>query len=95
MSKSIITNSRSCFVCKTPFDLHKHHIFYGTSNRKLSEKYGCWVYLCGKHHDMSDYGVHNDRVLDIQLKQIAQRAWEQEHGTTEDFIKVFGRNYLD
>ena len=94
MSKSIISNERQCLVCGLPYNLHRHHIFFGAANRKLSEQYGCWVYLCARHHNMSNKGVHFNKELDTKLKQTAQKAWEYQNGSREDFIKVFGRNYL-
>ena len=94
MSKSLLSTERVCYVCGTPFDLHKHHIFYGAGRRRTSEKWGCWVYLCARHHNMSNMGVHFNKHLDTLLKQECQEAWQTAHGTTEDFIKVFGRNYL-
>lgn len=95
MSDSIMSNERCCFVCGATSNLHRHHIFYGTANRKNSEKYGCWVYLCPFHHNMSNAGVHFNKPFDEKLKQICQRAFELEIGSRQDFIKVFGRNYLD
>lgn len=94
MSKSIISNKHECLVCKTTFNLHKHHIFYGSANRKLSEKYGCWCYLCARHHNMSDAGVHFDKPLDIKLKQYCQKKWEEKYGDRQEFIKVFGKSHL-
>lgn len=94
MSKSIISNDRVCLVCGSIFNLHKHHIFYGRGNRKLSEKYGCWCYLCGTHHNLSDRGVHFNKDLDLRLKQECQRVWELKHGGREKFIKTFGKSYL-
>ncbi len=94
MSKSIISNEYECLLCGDIRGLHKHHIFQGV-NRQLSEKYGCWVYLCPYHHNMSNYGVHSDKKLDVQLKRIGQKMWEKNYGTREDFIQIFGRNYLD
>ena len=93
MTKSIISNEKKCVVCGTTLDLHRHHI-YGGSRRKASEKYGCWVYLCARHHNMSDLGVHFNPALDAYLKAAGQLAWQYTYGTTEDFIKTFGRNYL-
>lgn len=29
------------------------------------------------------------------LKRIGQRAFEREHGNRKEFIKVFGKNYLE
>lgn len=93
MSKSIIKNKKECYITGSIANLHKHHIFEGTANRKLSEKYGLWVYLRADWHDMSDYGVHFNKELDLKLKIIAQRRFKEEYPQL-DFIKVFGRNYL-
>ena len=79
-------------MCHTVGDLHKHHIF-GGPNRKWSDKYGLWVWLCPKHHNMSDAGVHFNKPLDLQVKQIAQREFEDTYGH-EEFMKIFGRSYL-
>ena len=97
MSKSIINNEKECFVCRTkanPSDIHKHHIFYGTANREISEKQGCWVYLCSYHHNMSNEGVHFNWCFDIMLKKYCQYVWEQEKGTRDEFRKLFGKSYI-
>lgn len=91
--KSIICNDKECYICGTTVDLHRHHIFFGTANRKLSEKYGCWVYLCAHHHNMSDLGVHHNRELDLRLKQTAQKVFEEKY-SHEKFVTVFGRSWL-
>ena len=91
--KSIIQNKKECFVCKTIYNLHNHHIFYGTANRRLSEKYGLKVWLCGNHHNLSNEGVHFNRKLDLYIKKIGQAAFEKTH-TREEFMKIFGKNYL-
>lgn len=90
---SIISNDRQCYVCGTRMNLHKHHIFYGTGNRKLSEKYGCWIYLCAYHHNMSDKGVHFNKKLDNELKSLCQREFEKRY--KENFLTVFGRNFIE
>ena len=92
--KSLLSNERECFMCKTTEGLHKHHVFFGTGRRKLSEQDGCWCYLCAKHHNASDAGVHFNKGLDLFLKRICQKKWEAVHGTREDFIRRYGRNYL-
>ncbi len=98
---SILQNTKECYVTRKrenrsrTDNLHKHHIFEGNPNRKLSEKYGLWVYLTGLYHNQSNEGVHcGNHDLDMQLKQDAQRAFEQTH-SRDDFIRIFGRNYLD
>lgn len=93
MSKSIISNERECWVCQTTLNLHRHHIFFGMANRKQSEKYGCWVYLCARHHNMSNEGVHFNKVLDNCLKKETQRRFMEVYPDL-DFVEVFGRNYL-
>lgn len=92
--KSILSDDKQCWVCGSTQDLHRHHIFYGVSNRPLSEKYGCTVYLCAHHHNMSNEGVHFNHDLDLLLKMTTQREWEKRYGNREDFIKTFGRSYL-
>ena len=91
---SIVSIDKQCWLCGSRENLHKHHIYYGVSNRPLSEKYGCWVYLCAYHHNMSNEGVHFNHGLDLLLKKHTQRQWEMKYGDREAFRKVFGRSYL-
>lgn len=93
MAKSIIQNSKECYVCKTTYNLQDHHIIYGTSNRKQSEKYGLKVWLCLEHHTGSA-GVHFNKELDLHLKKLAQEHFEAEIGTRNEFRTVFGKSYL-
>lgn len=86
-------NNKECLVCKVDIGLHAHHVFYGTGNRKLSEKYDMKVWLCGKHHNLSNEGVHMNRKRDLAVKQYAQLKFEAEHGH-DKFMETFGRNYL-
>ena len=81
------------FVCGTTINLHKHHCIFGNPGRKLSEKYGLTVFLCYEHHE-GNHGVHFDRGLNSMLKRRAQQKFEEVHGTREDFMRIFGRNYL-
>ena len=92
--KSILQKDKECLVCHQTYNLHCHHVFYGTSNRKNSEKHGLKVWLCPRHHNMSDCGVHFNKQLDLKLKRMAQKKFE-ETNTREDFMRIFGRNYLD
>ena len=92
--KSIIQENKECYVCKNTIGLHSHHILYGTANRRMSELYGLKVWLCPKHHNMSDEGVHFNRELDLQLKKLAQEYYEANYADRVDFRETFGRNYL-
>lgn len=100
MAKSIIQKEKECFVCRmylgveTKQNLHRHHVFEGTSNRKQSEKYGMTVWLCAPHHNMSNDGIHFNKVLDLKVKEYAQSIFEANLGNRDDFRRIFGRSYL-
>ena len=94
MTDSILSNDKRCFVCGSVINLHRHHIFYGTARRSISEANGCWVWLCAWHHTGGRKGVHADKNLDYALKTICQRKWEEMKGTRDDFIRTFGKSYL-
>ena len=70
-----------------------HHILYGTANRKISDRYGYIVPLCQEHH-RGGTGVHFNKALDDHLKQLAQKHFEENHGSREEFREVFGKSYL-
>lgn len=91
--KSILQNKKECFRCGNTLDLHKHHVFEGVANRKKSESDGLTIYLCGKHHNLSNDGIHFDKTFDLVVKKFAQKKYE-ESSTREDFIKRYGRSYL-
>ena len=71
--KSILQDERFCWCCGRTEYLHEHHVFYGTANRKNSEEHGFKVYLCGFHHNLSKYGVHFDKKLDLRIKRDCQK----------------------
>ena len=94
MTESVLSNERECLRCKTTQNLHVHHIFNG-AYRKKSEKYGYWCYLCFECH-VGSRGVHTTipgRHYWNTLKGQCQEDFEKTH-TREEFIKVFGQNYL-
>ena len=75
--------------------LHRHEVFFGTDNRQKSIKLGLVVFLTPEMHNAGPDGVHYNRVLNFELKQIGQRAAMKYYNwTVEDFIREFGRNYL-
>lgn len=89
--KSILQAEKECWYTGETYELHKHHIF-GGANRKNSEKYGLWVWLRPDKH-VGSGGVHENRSMDLELKQTAQAAFEQAH-SREEFMRIFGRNWL-
>ncbi len=90
---SIMQSRKECYVTGSTTNLHKHHIYFGNPYRKLSEKYGCWIWLRGDWHNQSNYGVHFNSKLDKRLKRECQMRFEEIHGR-EKFTRVFGRSYL-
>ena len=90
--------NRECWLCgkngaSDPLD--KHHIFGGV-NRKKSEKYGLYVYLC--HFTCHIYGkeaAHTNKEIMKALHAYGQRKAMREQGwTIEEFVKEFGKNYI-
>ena len=91
--KTVLQSEKECIVCGTTYNLHDHHIFFG-ARKKASERRGLKCWLCAPHHNMSNDGVHHNRILDLKLKKFAQKYYESNYGTREDFIKEFGKSYL-
>lgn len=86
---------RECYITGRTGDLHKHHIYYGTGNRAVSDKHGFWVWLIPELHNTSSEGIHKGNIeLDTRLKQDCQRAYEAEGHTRAEFIELIGKNYL-
>lgn len=91
--ESIIQKEKQCYLCGTTYNLHDHHIIFGTSNRKNSERFGLKVWLCQEHHTGST-GVHFNRAFDLSLKETAQKRFEAEFGDRNEFRSIFGKSYL-
>ena len=89
---SILQDEKECFITKRTDSLQKHHIYFGAF-RKSADRLGCWVWLTRDYHTGSQ-GVHFNRSFDLSLKKACQDAFEQNHSRAE-FMRMFGRNYLD
>lgn len=93
---SILTDDlEHCIICgKSP--VNKHEIFYG-SNRHNSIKYGLVIPLCiSEHHKGNAEGIHKDKELDLIWKKKGQLAYMKYYNkNVDDFIAIFGKNYLD
>ena len=90
---------RTCWLCgKNGADepLDRHHIF-GGANRRKSEKLGLVVDLChGSCHIFGERAAHRCRETAQALHEYGQRmAMERMGWSTADFVREFGRNYLD
>lgn len=82
------------FICGKAGETERHHI-YGSANRKYSEQYGLTVYLCPECHRVSETAVHRNKEVRKTLQRIGQRAFENKCGSRQEFIKIFGKNYLE
>lgn len=87
--KSILQSEKVCYLCEGINDLEEHHIFFGTSNRANSEKTGLKVFLCHTCHTI----VHHNHKVDLELKEWAQRKYEETH-SREEFRQIFGKSWL-
>lgn len=83
----------TCLLCRRYGFVHEHHIFEG-ARRHLSEQYGLVAPLCPDCHTLSDYAVHRCTKTALILKRAAQQKFERDGHTREEFIRLFGRNYL-
>lgn len=81
-----------CYFTGSPV-VERHHIF-GGFNRHRSEKYGYILPVHPAYHPNGTQAGPDWKEVDTKYKQWAQEHYEANHGTREDFIKEFGRNYL-
>lgn len=97
MSKSpfsiITTQTERCYICGATRSIEFHHIF-GASNRNNSTEHGLVVPLCHWCHNEPPEGVHHNKSRSDALKRLGQKKFEETH-SRDEFMKIFGRNYLD
>lgn len=68
---------------------------YGTADRKLSEKFGLWVWLCWMHHNSGlEQAVHSNKEYNLLLRQKAQILF-RERFPDKDWMAIFGKNYIE
>lgn len=96
---SIIQKDKShCLMCGGNggyWGIEEHHVFSGYGIRPLSEKYGLKVYLCHHCHNEPPNGVHQNKKRRLLLQRVVQKRAMQHYGwTTEEFIRIFGKNYI-
>ena len=81
-----------CEFCGRWGELERHHLIGGTANRKNSERYGLTIMLCIKCHT----DAHEDPATYKTLHKYGQRKFmTEQNAKVEDFIRVFGKNYLE
>lgn len=86
---SVFTANDRCMVCKSTYQLTWNEIYRGR-NRINSMKYGFCLRMC-----LNCHREYQEDVLFNELwHKTAQKYFEQNYGTREDFIAIFRRNYL-
>lgn len=90
--KSILQSEKVCYICGKQITLERHHCISGFANRKISEHYGLWVWLCHDCHTGTE-GAQYDKDKNIRLKQDAQRAYERNH-THSEWMNLIRKNYI-
>lgn len=90
--KSILQDTKECFMCGGVVNLERHHVIFGTAGRKIADKLGLTIWLCAEHH-RGPYGPHQNRLADLRLKRFAQSCYEDRH-SHEEWMEKVGRNYL-
>lgn len=89
--KSVFYGSFSmCCNCGSMSNMTKHEIFEGR-NRRNSMIYGFVIPLCLRCHRL----LQDDKDFNLKWKKKSQKYFEEFIGERQDFIKIFGRNYLD
>ena len=88
---SIFTNNlNQCYYCKAPKnDLHE---IFGGCRRQVSMKYGLVLPLCRNCHSR----IENDEEIKLEMKKKAELKFFEIYQPfgIDDFIKIFGKNYL-
>lgn len=80
---------RECYLCGKRDNLEVHHLLCG-SQRAKAEEYGLTIDLCHKCH----MKVQQSPALMKWSRVLGQKMFEQKY-SREDFVKEFGRNYLE
>ena len=87
---SIITDDfTKCYICQRKTKLIEKHEIFGGSNRPTSMKYGLVIPVCRNCHQI----IPKTKTLNQKLHKVGKKAFEKRY-KTENFIKLFGKNYL-
>lgn len=87
--KSVFTTDLAkCIICGKPKQ-NLHEIFMGR-NRQNSMKYAFVIPVCIGHHRI----CHNNIQIQEFWRKKGQLYFEKSIGSREEFISIFGMNYL-
>jgi hypothetical protein len=93
---SVFTDDMDKCYFTQSYKAERHHVYPGIF-RKKSEAYGYVIPLVYYLHKDAPESAHDkpNSGIDLKLKQMCQEHFEENHGNREDFIREFGRNYID
>lgn len=98
-SGSIDPDAR-CWLCGMPAQC-RHHVYPGNPNRSLSEREGCWAYLCNRcheavhRHERREVSGRGGVDLMLLMQETCQVMWMHSVGkTAEEFRAIFGKSYV-
>ena len=84
------TQDGKCYLCGRYGETARHELFYG-AKRDTSKRYGLWVNVCPMCHNT----IHAHGDIARSLRQVAQAAAMRDNSwSVQDFIEIFGGNYL-
>lgn len=83
----IPTQDGVCFLCGREVQTVRHEIYPGTGTRTLCKRYGVWVNLCPRCHDI----VHADQDGrdNRELRKVARLMWVRHVDCEDEFIRIF------
>lgn len=89
---SIIPAIEGCLWCGREGELARHEVFGGTGRRDKSKRLGLWVNLCPACHE----ALHGEKSKFLYLQQLGEMSARGAYGwSKEDFIREFGKSYLE
>ena len=82
-----------CYICGRSCEKLDRHEPIGGALRSKSKRYGLWVMLCHWTCHLNGAHAHSDIALMLR-REAQQRAMDYYDWTTDEFIEMFGKNYL-
>ena len=73
MSESLLSRTKKCYICGA-LNVEKHHVFFGTAKRRISDTEGCWLWLCPERHRGAS-GVHSNNKLSRRIQIECELEW--------------------
>ena len=95
---SIMQEKCECYICHAPYTVGlDHHHAVGGRNRKKSDEYALWIWLCRKcHSELHDQGKHEKEIqADAEkafIKDMRKKGYPEEI-CREEWLRQFGKHY--